>query len=99
LEKTMTENLAALTAMIGGHMGDLLSRAPLEPSEDFFEAGGDSLQAVELHSRLVEARAITDEVSAEQLRADLLLMIFDDATPRALGSVLGAYPSAMAANA
>jgi hypothetical protein len=90
----MAEDLAVLTAMIGGHMGGLLSRAPLEPWEDFFEAGGDSLQAVELHSRLVEAYACTDEASAEQLRTDLLLMIFDDATPQALGGVLRAYPPA-----
>src|SRR4051794_13357311 len=92
----MAEDLDTLTSMIGREMGDLLSRAPLEPSEDFFEAGGDSLLAVELHSRLVEAREPADEAAAEQVRGELLLVIFEDATPQALGGVLQAYPVASA---
>src|SRR3954468_14937071 len=90
----MAEDLDALTSMIGRQMGHLLSRAPLEPSEDFFEAGGDSLLAVELHSRLVEAREPADEAAAEQIRGELLMVIFEDATPQALGGVLQAHPLA-----
>jgi hypothetical protein len=79
--------LPSSTTVVATEMGQLLLRPPLEPTEDFFLSGGDSLRAVELISRLVE-RYETDEQTADQLRATLLLTVFDQATPASLAEIL-----------
>jgi len=79
--------LPDFTTAVATEMGRLLVRPPLEPSEDFFLSGGDSLRAVELISRLV-ARYETDERTGDELRATLLLAVFDEATPASLAGIL-----------
>ena len=84
-----SDTSAPSVAQIGTEMGDLLMRPSLDPAEDFFLSGGDSLRAVELISRLVERYGIDDETTS-RLQAALLLAIFDEATPAALADVLDA---------
>ncbi len=79
--------LPTFTTAVAIEMGQLLLRPPLEPTEDFFLSGGDSLRAVELISRLV-ARYESDEQTGDELRATLLLAVFDQATPASLAEIL-----------
>lgn len=69
-------------------MGDILSRRPLGPSDDFFQEGGDSLRAVELIARLLERYRHLGTHEAEQLGAELLTTVFEDATPHGLAATI-----------
>ena len=74
-------------AVVGRLMGDVLQRAPLGSRDDFFLCGGDSLGAVELISRLVERSGLAED-AGDFLRSELLLTVFDNATPSALAAVV-----------
>lgn len=84
----MGDNAPDLTFTISTVMGEVLSRAPLGPHDDFFLCGGDSLLAVQLISRLSTRLGPGDEESAEQLRSTLLMAVFDEATPVALAAAV-----------
>lgn len=73
---------------IGAEMGALVVRAPLEPTEDFFACGGDSLRAVELIDWLTDRCRPEGGEAAARLRAALLMAAFDDATPRSMAAVV-----------
>jgi hypothetical protein len=72
-------------------MGAVLSRPPLRRDEAFFAIGGDSLRAVELITQLAERFSSGDPDRAEELGGALLIAIFDEATPDALGAVIERY--------
>ncbi|MEU7822408.1 phosphopantetheine-binding protein [Catellatospora sp. NPDC049133] len=80
---------AQFTEIIGKEMGGVLMRPPLDKSDDFFLAGGDSLRAVELISQLVARWHPTEGEDADRLRNDLLLAIFENATPEHLAGLIG----------
>lgn len=84
----MSDDATERESVIAGEMGDVLSRAPLGPGDDFLRCGGDSLQVVELVARLVDRFQPGRAETAAALRSDLLLAVFDDATPRALAAVV-----------
>ncbi|MCP2243455.1 Phosphopantetheine attachment site [Lentzea aerocolonigenes] len=85
---TMTHDTGELMSVVAHTMGDVLLRAPLAPTEDFFDCGGDSMRAVEVLSRLIERYGPAGEEAVERLRSELLTVIFDDASPAALASVI-----------
>ncbi|WP_158883762.1 acyl carrier protein [Amycolatopsis anabasis] len=87
----MRDQSADLRATIGKVMGEVLVRAPLTAHDDFFECGGDSLRAVEVLQRLVEEHGPAGTEAADDLQAELLLAIFDDASPAGLASVIAAH--------
>ena len=51
---TLTDDIGELMSVVAHTMGDVLLRAPLAPTEDFFDCGGDSMRAVEVLSRLID---------------------------------------------
>ncbi|MET8454040.1 phosphopantetheine-binding protein [Streptomyces sp. NPDC005209] len=76
------------SAVIAQEMGQILSTGLLDKDRDFFLAGGDSVRAVELITRIVERfRGATDD-DGKVLGAALLLAVFDDASPEALAAVV-----------
>jgi aryl carrier-like protein len=77
-----------LPTLIGEVMGDVLKREPLAPDEDFFDAGGDSLRAVEVLQRLVKEHDLPASVDPDELQAELLVLIFEDGSPAALAAVV-----------
>jgi hypothetical protein len=81
----------SFSATVAEEMGNLLVRRPLDPDEDFFLSGGDSLRAVELIARLAGRFQPDDPGKSEQLHAALLLAVFDDPTPIWLGEVIGQH--------
>lgn len=83
----MVNDSANLTSSIAAEMGDVLSRTALSAHDDFFLCGGDSLLAVKLIKRLTELFQLDDD--AEELRSELMIGIFDDATPAYLASIVG----------
>ncbi|WP_238011740.1 phosphopantetheine-binding protein [Dactylosporangium sp. AC04546] len=85
------------TDVVARTMGELLSAPPLEPADDFFIRGGDSLRAVELIARLSAAFPAPDGTPDENLGAALLLVLFEDATPQALGDAVTRHRAALAA--
>ncbi|MEU1630924.1 acyl carrier protein [Streptomyces sp. NPDC020096] len=76
------------SAVIAQEMGHILSSDPPEGDRDFFLCGGDSVRAVELITRLVERYAGSTDDGGKRLGADLLLALFDDASPEALAAVV-----------
>jgi aryl carrier-like protein len=84
----MTTQISDFTTAIAELMGQVLSRDPLAADEDFFEAGGDSLRAVEVLQRFVKVYDLPESVDAGDLQAELLVAIFEDASPGALGAVV-----------
>jgi hypothetical protein len=64
------------------------SRTPLEPADDFFLHGGDSLVAVQLTSRLINSHRPPEQAATEQLESTLLMALFDDATPNGLAKII-----------
>ena len=83
-------DVARISGIIGAEMGDILSRTPLTPDEDFVASGGDSLRAVDLVTRLVDRWHPVDGEAAERLRAALVTAVFDQATPGHLAAVVAA---------
>jgi len=83
-------DVARISGIIGAEMGDILSRVPLTPDEDFVASGGDSLRAVDLVTRLVDRWHPVDGEAAERLRAALVTAVFDQATPGHLAAVVAA---------
>jgi aryl carrier-like protein len=84
----MTETLTGVVSLVSQEMGEVLSRHHFEPAEDFFDHGGDSLRAVELITRLTARYEHLGAERAEQLGADLLLAVFEDATSAGLASII-----------
>jgi hypothetical protein len=80
----MTAAPAELADVIGVVMGEVLARAPLLAVEDFFDAGGDSVHAVEVLQRLLAAPALASLVRVDELASVLLEAIFEDASPGAI---------------
>lgn len=74
--------------VIAQEMGRVLSGEPLDLHLDFFHAGGDSVRAVELITRLGERFSDGTEEAGERLCSALLLAVFEDATPEALAAVV-----------
>ncbi|MEC3976884.1 phosphopantetheine-binding protein [Amycolatopsis sp. H20-H5] len=87
----MTTQLSDLSTTIAEVMGSVLKRGPLASDEDFFEAGGDSLRAVEVLQRFVAETELPASVNSDELQAELLVSIFDEATPAALAAVATAH--------
>lgn len=85
----MGNDSANLTSSIAVEMGNVLSRTALSAHDDFFLSGGDSLLAVKLIKRLTELFQLDDD-GAGELRSELMIGIFDDATPAHLASIVGA---------
>lgn len=85
----MGNDSADITSSIASEMGDVLSRAALSEHDDFFLSGGDSLLAVKLIKRLTELFQLDDD-GAEEIRSELMIGIFDDATPAHLASIMAA---------
>ncbi|MFD4831226.1 sugar phosphate nucleotidyltransferase [Streptomyces uncialis] len=83
-----------LPSQIAQDMGTVLECRPLGPADDFFLLGGDSLRAVELIARLTERFEPDDAVAADRLHAELLLAVFDDASPDALADVVRSHHAA-----
>jgi Phosphopantetheine attachment site len=84
----MTEGPTGLVTIIAKEMGDVLSRVPLDPGDDFFLCGGDSVLAVTLITRLAERYAVPDDKAADRFRSALLMEVFEDATPVALAAIV-----------
>jgi aryl carrier-like protein len=79
-----------LRTVIGTVMGEVLGRAPLAPDEDFFDAGADSLRAIEALQRLGSHPEVGDRLGTTEMQAQLLEAIFEDATPEGLSSFVTA---------
>ncbi|MEU6990918.1 phosphopantetheine-binding protein [Streptomyces sp. NPDC046465] len=90
-------DVVRISRVIGAEMGDILSRIPLTPDEDFVASGGDSLRAVDLITRLVDRLHPVEGEGAERLRAALVTAVFDQATPGHLAAVVAAESGAPAA--
>lgn len=95
----MSKEPSDLPETIGALMGAVLVRAPLGAAEDFFDAGGDSLGAVEVLQRLAAEPAVVRIGAAEELQAALLEAIFEDASPGALAEVCAGYARPSSASA
>ncbi|MEU5161885.1 sugar phosphate nucleotidyltransferase [Streptomyces sp. NPDC020875] len=80
-----------LTDQIAQDMGTVLECLPPAPADDFFLLGGDSLRAVDLIARLTERFEPADAEAADRLHADLLLAVFEDASPAALAGVVRSH--------
>ncbi len=80
-----------LCETIGRVMGEVLLREPLAADEDFFDAGGDSLRAVEILQRLAVEPGYADRLGSVDVQALLLEAIFESATPATLASVALAH--------
>lgn len=76
--------------VIGTVMGDVLQRGPLEPDEDFFEAGGDSLRAIEVLQRLAVHPETGPRLGTTDMQAQLLEAIFETPSPAGLASFAAA---------
>lgn len=88
MSTSMAQDSAALSAAIGKVMGDVLQRGALAPDDDFFDSGGDSLRAIEVLQRMVNAEGIPPAVGSTEMQAILLEEIFEKPTPSALASVM-----------
>ena len=88
---TMDLQPADLSAAIGKVMGEVLLRPPLAADEDFFDAGGDSLRAIEVLQRLAKQPDTIDHLGSTDMQATLLEVIFEDGSPRALASAAAAH--------
>ena len=77
--------------VIGTVMGEVLQRGPLEPDEDFFEAGGDSLRAIEVLQRLAVHPEVGDRLGTTDMQAELLEAIFETPSPAGLSSFVAAH--------
>lgn len=86
----MTEASADVMKTVSAEMGRILARPPLEPEADFFRLGGDSVRAVELIDSLSKRYDPRPGGEESPLAAQLLLAIFDEATPRGVASVITA---------
>jgi acyl carrier protein len=84
----MRETAAEVAELVAKEMGDILSRPPLEREGDFFLLGGDSLRAVELINRLSARYDARPEGEESELAAQLLLAMFDEATPAGIASII-----------
>jgi hypothetical protein len=82
----MVEQPTDLRTVIATAMGEVLVRRPLEADEDFFEAGGDSLRAIEVLHRLGTHPEVGDRLGTTEMQALLLEAIFEDASPAGLSS-------------
>jgi len=87
----MTTQISDFSTAIAELMGQVLSRAPLAADEDFFDAGGDSLRAVEVLQRFVKEQQLPESVDTGDLQAELLVSIFEDASPAALAAVVNSH--------
>jgi hypothetical protein len=92
-DSTTLNDPTTLRESIAWHMGEVLARPPLEPADDFFLCGGDSLLAVQLISRLIDSHRPAEQGAAEQLESALLMAVFDDATPDGLAKIIAPQPS------
>lgn len=86
----MADQPTDLRTVIGTVMGEVLTRGPLEPDEDFFEAGGDSLRAIEVLQRLGTHPAVGDRLGTTEMQAQLLEAIFETPSPGGLSSFVTA---------
>ncbi|MDX2525283.1 acyl carrier protein [Streptomyces europaeiscabiei] len=84
----MREIAAEVAEGVAKEMGDILSQPPLEPEADFFLLGGDSLRAVELINRLSDRYDPRSEGEESKLASQLLLAMFDEATPIGIASII-----------
>ncbi|MFI7120200.1 phosphopantetheine-binding protein [Amycolatopsis sp. NPDC049868] len=87
----MHDQAIDLVPAIGRVMGEVLTREPLDGEDDFFACGGDSVRAVEVLQRLASEHGPAGEEASDIFQAQLLLAIFDDASPAALASVITSY--------
>jgi phosphopantetheine binding protein len=90
-EIAVTRAVSGFAATVAKEMGDVLSRGPLDPMDDFFLCGGDSLNAVELISRLADRYASGDSRRSAALRAAMLVAVFDEPTPQGLASIIAEH--------
>ncbi|WP_327322120.1 phosphopantetheine-binding protein [Streptomyces sp. NBC_01210] len=81
-------SVGRICRLVGEEMGDILTCPPLAPDEDFLAAGGDSLHAVELVSRLVARWQPAEGDAADRLQAALVTAVFDDPSPGRLAAVI-----------
>jgi aryl carrier-like protein len=86
----MADQPTDLRTVIGTVMGEVLTRGQLEPDEDFFEAGGDSLRAIEVLQRLGAHPAVGDRLGTTEMQAQLLEAIFETPSPAGLSSFVTA---------
>ncbi|OLB81257.1 MAG: hypothetical protein AUI14_03990 [Actinobacteria bacterium 13_2_20CM_2_71_6] len=86
----MVDQPTDLRTVIGTVMGEVLVRGPLAPDEDFFEAGGDSLRAIEVLQRLGVHEEVGERLGTTEMQALLLEGIFDNASPSGLSSFVTA---------
>ncbi|MEO3930164.1 sugar phosphate nucleotidyltransferase [Micromonosporaceae bacterium B7E4] len=90
-DRTGPETEHQIAAIVAKEMGNVLMREPLQRDADFFVAGGDSLRAVELVSRLTDRWRPAGGEPADDLRNDLLLTIFDESSPVYLARVISEH--------
>lgn len=88
----MLPEIGPRTEAVRAVMADLLDTANFPADGDFLAAGGDSLRAMKVVNRLLEQYAPDDEVLADELQADLLVALFDGATPKVLADLLPTEP-------
>jgi hypothetical protein len=86
----MADQPTDLRTVIGTVMGDVLARRPLEPDEDFFDAGGDSLRAIEVLQRLGSHPLVGDRLGTTDMQAQLLEAVFETPSPAGLSSFVTA---------
>jgi len=79
-----------IASAVAEAMRELLSKSSFSIENDFFLSGGDSLRVVRLITRLTEQFTTSEDDSA-QLGADLLVAVFDEATPVSLGAIIGRH--------
>ncbi|MDW5329535.1 sugar phosphate nucleotidyltransferase [Plantactinospora sp. KLBMP9567] len=80
-----------IVEIVAQEMGSVLMRPPLQRDADFFRAGGDSLRAVELVTRLTDRWRPAGGEPADELRNALLLSIFDESSPVFLAQVISEH--------
>jgi aryl carrier-like protein len=86
----MADQSTDLRTVIATVMGEVLTRGPLEPDEDFFEAGGDSLRAIEVLQRLGTHPVVGSRLGTTDMQAQLLEVIFEAPSPAGLSSFVTA---------
>ena len=76
---TKSDSLATLEALIAHHWANLLGLEKVDHADDFFELGGDSIQAMELVSVLEQALPF---------EAPLMMLFFADPTVSGLAAAI-----------
>ncbi|WP_176955451.1 acyl carrier protein [Sinosporangium album] len=84
----MSDASNEVVEVVAREMGKILTAPPLGSSDDFFLCGGDSLRAVELISRITSRYQPVTSEGESALGSELLLAIFDEATPRGIAAIV-----------